>query len=247
MLTERDKQRLVGVHTDLVRLVHACDAAGLKFAVIEGVRSLERQKKLFAEGRTRTMNSRHLTGHAVDLAPLADTDGDGDAEISWYWPDYDRFGPKVEAIAADLGIRVEWGARWPGFKDGPHWQIPWNATPTAVAAAPAPEPAQPIDMRPERGTLKFDGAKPVEVVLPELKPSPQTGEWRLTLVGMVLDTLTALAPIILPMIDPALEQIQTRWFPVGTAGGLIFSAIRTAYKAWRTQAAVKVASAEVAR
>ena len=143
------------------------------------------------------------------------------------------------------------GGRWATFKDGPHWQIPWNATPTMVAAAAQPvtaEPAQqPIDMTPERGTLKVDGARPVEVVLPELKPSPKTGEWRLTLAGMLIDAVTALAPVLLQMLDPALDHMQTHWFPVGTAGGLIFAAIRTAYKGWRTNAAVKVASAEVAR
>jgi peptidoglycan LD-endopeptidase CwlK len=250
MLTDRDRQRMAGVHSDLVRLVEAASNAGVKFTVIEGVRTLDRQKKLFAERKTQTMRSRHLTGHAIDIAPLADTDGDGDTEPSWYWPDYYAMAPKIKAIAGEIGVRVEWGGDWTTFKDGPHWQIPWSAAPAvavadSVASEPAPQPIQ--NMQPERGTLKVDGARPVEVVLPEMKPSPQTGEWRLTLAGMLIDTVTALAPIILQMLDPAMDQIQTKWFPVGTAGGLIFAAIRTAYKGWRTQAAVKVASAEVAR
>lgn len=249
-LTDRDRQRMAGVHSDLVRLVEAASNAGVKFAVIEGVRTLERQKKLFAERKTQTMRSRHLTGHAIDIAPLADTDGDGDAEISWYWPDYYAMAPKIKAIADEIGVRVEWGGDWSTFKDGPHWQIPWNATPIMVAAAQpvADESApQPMDMKPERGTLKVDGTNPVEVVLPEMKPSPKTGEWRLTLAGMLIDAFTALSPLILQMLDPAMDHMQTHWFPVGTAGGLIFAAIRTAYKGWRTNAAVKVASAEVAR
>ena len=47
------------------------------FQVQEGLRTRERQAELVARGASRTMHSRHLTGHAVDLVAL------GGAEISW--------------------------------------------------------------------------------------------------------------------------------------------------------------------
>ena len=71
-LTPRDLDRLRGVHPDLVRVVvraRAMDA----FFVSEGVRTEERQRQLVREGKSRTMASRHLTGHAVDLYPISAT------------------------------------------------------------------------------------------------------------------------------------------------------------------------------
>jgi peptidoglycan L-alanyl-D-glutamate endopeptidase CwlK len=71
VLGQRSLSRLEGVHPDLVRVVkRAAAISDLDFTVLEGLRTLERQRKLRAEGASKTLNSRHLTGHAVDLAPL---------------------------------------------------------------------------------------------------------------------------------------------------------------------------------
>ena len=83
-LLERDRQRLAGVHADLLRVVERARLA-IPFIVVEGLRTRERQARLVAIGASRTMNSRHLTGHAVDLAYWLD-DGDGapeGGEIRW--------------------------------------------------------------------------------------------------------------------------------------------------------------------
>lgn len=90
---------------------------------------MERQKSLVASGASKTMRSRHLTGHAIDLAPVLDTDGDGTVEVSWHWPHYDRLAEIVKAAADELQIPVEWGGDWSTFKDGPHWQLPWGLYP----------------------------------------------------------------------------------------------------------------------
>ena len=66
------------------------------------------------------MNSRHLTGHAVDIAPYVH------GEVSWHWPHYHVLAPVVKECAADLGVEIEWGGDWTRFKDGPHWQLPWS-------------------------------------------------------------------------------------------------------------------------
>ncbi len=71
MLTARDRERLRGVHPDLIRVVERA-RRDVEFYVSEGVRSVERQRELVARGASRTMNSRHLTGHAVDLYPVSD-------------------------------------------------------------------------------------------------------------------------------------------------------------------------------
>ena len=124
-LSDRDEKRLAGVHSDLVRLVRRlAETTPLPFAVLEGKRSLERQRELVARGASMTMNSRHLTGHAVDLAPI-----DAEGEISWDWPLYHRLAPVVKKAAEELGIAVEWGGDWRNFRDGPHWQLPWTEYP----------------------------------------------------------------------------------------------------------------------
>jgi peptidoglycan LD-endopeptidase CwlK len=133
-LSARDRQRLVGVHPDLVRVVtRAAELTDVSFMVAEGLRTRERQAQLLRERKTTTMNSRHLTGHAVDLVPLADTDGDGDIEISWRWHDYFRLAPVIKASAIELGIRLEWGGEFRSFPDGPHWQLPWATHPVVGA------------------------------------------------------------------------------------------------------------------
>lgn len=116
--------RMKGLHPDLVRVLkRAIATSDLDFTVLEGVRSAERQKQLFAQGATKTMNSRHLTGHAVDVAPVI-----GGA-VSWDWPLYHRLAKVMKAAAAAEGVRLDWGGDWRTFKDGPHWELPWAAYP----------------------------------------------------------------------------------------------------------------------
>lgn len=123
-LSARSLGRLEGVHPDLAQvIVSAIKVTPIDFTVLEGVRSLSRQRKLMASGATHTMNSRHLTGHAVDIAPYVD------GEVSWHWPHYHQLAPIVKQVAAGLGVPIEWGGNWRRFKDGPHWQLPWKHYP----------------------------------------------------------------------------------------------------------------------
>ncbi|MCX2590148.1 M15 family metallopeptidase, partial [Proteus penneri] len=70
-LSRRSEENLRGVHPDLVKVVHrALEITDIDFMVIEGKRNEARQRQLVASGKSQTMNSRHLTGHAVDCAPL---------------------------------------------------------------------------------------------------------------------------------------------------------------------------------
>lgn len=123
-LTTRDLTRLQGVHPDLVRVIkRAAQLSPIEFRVLEGLRTRERQAELVKQGASRTMASRHLTGHAVDIAPYLDTDGDGDREISWHWPHYRRLAPWIKDAAAQEHVRLSWGGDWTSFVDGPHWEL----------------------------------------------------------------------------------------------------------------------------
>ncbi len=123
---------LHGIHPDLRRVMdRALQDAPFDFRITEGLRTVERQKQLVAIGASKTMRSRHLTGHAVDLVPIVDLDRDGkvEAEEMYAWPLYHQLAPAIKAAAKAVGVPIEWGGDWKSFKDGPHWQLPWSAYP----------------------------------------------------------------------------------------------------------------------
>lgn len=125
-LDTRSEARLVGVHRDLVRVVRsALVASPVKFVVIEGLRTAARQRQLVASGASKTLNSRHLTGHAVDLAPYVDRDKDGNIweDVRWDWPLYHKLAPAVKEAAKSLNVAIVWGGDWRTFKDGPHFEL----------------------------------------------------------------------------------------------------------------------------
>ena len=128
-LGTRSKQRLSGVHPDLCAVVElAISLSKHDFTVLEGLRSLERQKVLYKAGASSTMNSRHLTGHAIDIAPYptgADFDSDGVINIE-DWDEYYPLADVMKAAAKELKVKLEWGGDWKKFPDGPHFQLSWS-------------------------------------------------------------------------------------------------------------------------
>jgi len=115
-LGTRSLQNLSGVHPDLVAVVkRAIQITEQDFTVIEGVRNIERQRELYRKGASKTLNSRHLTGHAVDMVPWPID-----------WNDLDRFevvSEAMKAAAEELNIPIVWGGDWKSFYDGPHFEL----------------------------------------------------------------------------------------------------------------------------
>lgn len=124
-LNARSLERLRGVHPELVRVVErAAQNAEQEFIVTEGVRTTARQSEMVKIGASRTMQSRHLTGHAVDLAPLVG------GEVRWDWPLFYPLAACMKAAATECGVAIVWGGDWITWKDGPHFEIdprkyPW--------------------------------------------------------------------------------------------------------------------------
>ena len=135
MLTARCEQRLAGVDPRLAAVVR--DAAlrtPQRFIVIEGRRTPERQRELYAQGRTTpgkivtwTLQSKHLDGLAVDLAPVKPG-----GTIDWTNPKaFDAIAKAMLAAAEVLEYRVRWGANWNmngkprerGESDSPHFEL----------------------------------------------------------------------------------------------------------------------------
>ena len=135
VLGQRSLSRLEGVHPDLVRVVKKAAAlSSLDFTVLEGLRTEARQKQLMDLGATRTMNSRHLTGHAVDLAPMVG------GTVRWDWPLYHQLAVIMKSASASENVPIRWGGTWKllsaingpitakvlsrSFPDGPHFELP---------------------------------------------------------------------------------------------------------------------------
>lgn len=119
ILSQKSLRRLEGVNPALVQVVkRAIQITPIDFIVVEGLRTKERQAYLVEKGASKTMNSRHLTGDAVDLAPIVDN------KVSWDWKHFYPLAEAVKQAAKEVKVEVEWGGDWTSFKDGPHWQLP---------------------------------------------------------------------------------------------------------------------------
>ena len=115
------KNNLKGVHPDLVKVVEkAITLTEIDFRVTEGLRSKTRQIELVNKGASKTLNSRHITGHAVDVVALI-----GGA-VRWDWPLYDKIAKAFKQAAQELNVPIVWGGDWKTFKDGPHFELDRN-------------------------------------------------------------------------------------------------------------------------
>lgn len=123
-LSQKSEGRLAGVHADLVKVVRrAIEISTVDFAVLEGLRTVERQRQLLKAGASTTLKSRHLTGHAIDLGAIVD------GQVRWDWGLYYKIAASMKQAAKELKIGIEWGGDWKKFKDGPHFQLSWAKYP----------------------------------------------------------------------------------------------------------------------
>lgn len=139
-LTARDKKRLEGVHPDLVSVVRRAFqiwdslGTGYRLSVAEGVRTKERQAELYAQGRTKpgpivtwTLESRHITGHAVDIVMSKN------GVIPWsdrsLWDAlYECMTEAASFLCIDIRSGLDWDmdgqTREKGERDAPHYELP---------------------------------------------------------------------------------------------------------------------------
>jgi peptidoglycan L-alanyl-D-glutamate endopeptidase CwlK len=117
-LSTKSLKRLEGVDKrlqDVVKL--AITLTDVDFTVIEGMRTLEKQKEYLAKGVTKTLKSEHLVGRAVDLYPWVNNATSHEAEH------YADLAKAMFAAATQLNVQIEWGGEWKSFIDKPHWQL----------------------------------------------------------------------------------------------------------------------------
>lgn len=119
-LGKRSLENLTGVDIDLQRVVKkAIQITTQDFTVIEGLRTKTRQAQLVKQGASKTMNSKHLTGDAVDVVPYPiPTDWNEYKKEQW-----DNIAKAMKAAAKELGVKIQWGGDWKTFIDKPHWEL----------------------------------------------------------------------------------------------------------------------------
>ncbi len=114
----KSSERLSKVHPDLQKVFNeAIKESPLDFSITQGLRTKERQKELFDAGKSQTMNSRHITGKAVDIAVIKD------GTVTWDFKYYQLVADHIKKVAKELKIDLVWGGDWQSFKDGPHFEL----------------------------------------------------------------------------------------------------------------------------
>ncbi len=125
-LNVRSVKNLVGVNKVLVSLVYRVvnlyteKFPNQSFVITEGLRTKERQVQLKREGKSKTLNSKHITGHAIDVAIFVDD------KLTWEHKHYKDIADLFKQAAKEAGVKITWGGDWVSFVDGPHFEIDPN-------------------------------------------------------------------------------------------------------------------------
>lgn len=153
-LAPRSLKCLDGVHPDIAAVVRRADEFGARFHITCGLRTVEEQTRLVKAGKSRTMKSRHLTGHAVDFV-VAEPGGG----VSYDHGDMEACAAIFKQAAKELGIAIEWGGDWKSFVDTPHIELDRKVykadgtktpAPISVSVSEGVSPAAPL---PKSGTV----------------------------------------------------------------------------------------------
>jgi peptidoglycan L-alanyl-D-glutamate endopeptidase CwlK len=106
-LSQRSIERLDGVDDRLVDVVcRAIEITTVDFGVTEGLRTVETQRQYVATGKSQTMESKHLTGEAVDLVAYIN------GQVSWELNVYDNIADAMKQAAIEKNVAIRWGAAW---------------------------------------------------------------------------------------------------------------------------------------
>lgn len=116
-LSSRSLNNLRGVNPKMVAIVkRAIEITEIDFGVSEGLRTKERQSELVAEGKSWTMDSRHITGEAVDVFAWVN------GGVSWDWSYYEKIAVAFKRAARELNTPIIWGGDW-RVRDGVHFEL----------------------------------------------------------------------------------------------------------------------------
>lgn len=142
--SQSSMDKMAGVDHKLVKVAkRAIELSKVDFRITEGLRTLSRQRELVAKGLSQTLNSKHLTGKALDVVALVD------GKVSWDMTHYFTIADAFREASLELNIPIRWGGCWDelgkfstakdaysiyislrrklgkrAFIDGPHFELP---------------------------------------------------------------------------------------------------------------------------
>ncbi len=117
-------QKLIGVKQPLVDVVHvAILRSVVDFSVCQGLRTPAEEAILVSQGKSETLNSRHLTGDAVDLCAIIN------GVANWEEKYYHLISDAMFFASAKLNIPIKWGGSWKTLKDFGHFELNRNFYP----------------------------------------------------------------------------------------------------------------------
>ena len=121
--------KLEHIHPDLIKVVNrALILTNVDFSVTEGLRTVAQERIHVQNGTSKTMHSRHLTGHAVDLTPWAGGGSvNGRDPANWHY--FASVARAMKMASLELKIPIEWGGDWKSPVDGYHFELTWTAYP----------------------------------------------------------------------------------------------------------------------
>lgn len=138
ILSKRSQENLKGVHPNLVKLMEeSIKNSPIDFTITEGIRTVEEQKELYAQGRTKKgpivttkdgvkNKSNHQTkadgfGYAVDLYP--NINGKVQVVDKDTVPNLKKIAAHIKIVAKELNINITWGGDWKTPYDPPHFEL----------------------------------------------------------------------------------------------------------------------------
>jgi len=113
-------ERLIKICNELIKVTD--------FTVIEGHRSLERQKELYDKGFSKidgiSKKGKHnyFPSLAIDIIPFKKGHNpfDGSKESDLMFEDLAK---QFKEVAKQLNIKIQWGGNWINFSDKPHFEL----------------------------------------------------------------------------------------------------------------------------
>jgi peptidoglycan L-alanyl-D-glutamate endopeptidase CwlK len=167
-LDPRSEEHLLGVRPELVKVIREA-ATRTKFRVTEGLRTPERQALLVSQRKSKTLNSRHITGHAIDFIAIGH-----DGVATYDMDDMTRVARIIKAVAVEQGVKIQWGGDWKGAWDTPHIELDRKAFP-ANAVGPVTRAVEVVREPPAAATTGAAvgaGAVAVGPTLPAVPAPP---------------------------------------------------------------------------
>lgn len=116
--SNRSKERLKGVDSSLIKVMEeSIKNSPYDFGITEGIRTPERQKQLYDEGKSLTLKSKHLIGRAVDIAVFVE------GKLTWDFKYYKPVAEHIKKVAETLKVNIIWGGDWRRLVDAPHFEL----------------------------------------------------------------------------------------------------------------------------